>query len=582
MLKAIRFFFAMGWRYDKRYILYRIFHELVRCLIPIVATVAPKLFIDELMGQARPERLVLWAGLLAGYTLAATAMCSYFSSEGFTRRCRVDAAFGLDRDRNLARADYANLEDPGFLNQKARAERFLTCGWHGFGYLLDLAINILGQCATLAGIAAMIAALNGWMILIFALLALLGAVVEARVKKKTLELSQHVAEDQRGWVYYSGLFSDVKYAKEIRLYRMGDWLLGCERRFTRRAIDNIAWQNRLTMASGLCSAGFTFIQQCSAYGYLAFQVTAGQIGLGSFTMYAAAVTAFSSALRQIMDSMVEIRQYDTYYDDLDEYLNFPAVLRQGKAKAPRQGRLVFDHVCFQYPGAQQKALEDLCLTLEPGEKLAVVGENGAGKTTFVKLLCRLYDPDSGRILLDGRDIRDFDYDSYMALLSAVFQDYRLYACSLRENIALGERISDGEIWRALEQLGLRRWVESMPRGLDTPISRVFDPEGFEPSGGEGQKIALARALVRKTSLVILDEPTAALDPRAEDELYRQFDQLIQGRSAVYITHRMASTRFCDKIAVFERGRLVQYGSHKALMQQEGLYRELYLLQAAHY
>ena len=584
MLKAIWFFLKMGWHYDKLYILYRIAYQITTCLIPVAAAIMPKFIIDELMGQARSQQLVLYIGLLTGYTLVASSLAAFFHWEGFTRRCRVAAAFELDLNRNLAQADFENLESPDFLNMKEKANKFLTCDWHGTGYLLDLAMDILGQLVTLTGIAAIIASMNGWMILLFTALAVAGALVEGWAKRRAMALSMQAIADNRGWMYYSELFSDAQYGKEIRLQRLGDWLLKRQKNFTDRANNNTAQQNRYFMGSNLCGAGFTFIQQCAAYGYLVLQVARGVLGIGSFTMYVGAVTSFAAALRRVMDSVVEIRNYDRYYDSLEEYLNFPAKLRQGRktVQQHKPGRIEFDHVSFRYPGAGKDTLTDICLTLESGESLAIVGENGAGKTTFVKLLCRLYEPTGGRILLDGTDIRTLDYDSYAELFSTVFQDFQLFSMTLRDNINLTHQAKDERLMEILTDLGLRARVESLPGGLDTHVHRNFDSEGFEPSGGEAQKIALARALVKNGPFVVLDEPTAALDPRAEYEIYRQFDRLIEGKSAVYISHRLSSARFCDHIAVFEGGRIVQYGNHRELMEAEGIYRELFELQAAYY
>jgi len=338
------------------------------------------------------------------------------------------------------------------------------------------------------------------------------------------------------------------------------------------------------MTANICGAGFTFIQQCVAYGYLVSQTVHGALSIGSFTMYAGAVTSFAAALRRVMDSVVEIRNYDRYYESLENYLNFPAKMRQGRERirTSMPGKIEFEHVSFRYPGAAENALTDVCITIPSGTSLAVVGENGAGKTTFVKLLCRLYEPTEGRILLDGVDIRTLEYDRYAELFSTVFQDFQLFAMPLRDNINLTHKAEDVQIMTILEDLGLKTRVDSLPRGLNTHVYRNFDPEGFEPSGGEAQKIALARALVKNGPFVVLDEPTAALDPRAEYELYCQFDRLIKGKSAVYISHRLSSSRFCDRIAVFEGGRIVQCGAHDELIGQKGLYSELFDMQAAYY
>jgi len=296
------------------------------------------------------------------------------------------------------------------------------------------------------------------------------------------------------------------------------------------------------------------------------------------------VTAFAEALRQIMDSVAEIRAYDMYYENLDEYLNLPRRMQEGKRLPVPEGghKIVFENVSFRYPGAENWALRHIDLTLSPHEKLALVGENGSGKTTLIKLLCRLYDPTEGRITIDGADIRDIAHDDYMRLFATVFQDYRLFDLPLRDNIALDRPADDNRIAAVCREVGLGERLASLPEGLDTYVGREFDESGFLPSGGEAQKIAIARAIYRDAPVMILDEPTAALDPRAEYELYRIFDRLTEGKSAVYISHRLSSTRFCDVIAVLKDGVLAEYGTHSELISRGGHYAGLYSLQAQYY
>lgn len=352
-----------------------------------------------------------------------------------------------------------------------------------------------------------------------------------------------------------------------------------ERHFFTRNIDNIKAQNDAYIRAGIIRAGLTLVQQGAAYGYAIFRAIEGSMGIGTFMMCVSAVSSFAAALRKMMDSVVEIRAYDFYYDALDEYLNMPQKLRRG-TKMPKNGiprEIVFKNVGFQYAGSDTWALRHINLTLKRGEKLSIVGENGSGKTTLVKLLCRLYDPTEGEILLDGVNIKEIDYDAYMALFSAVFQDYQLFEVSVRENIALNHPGEEAVIWDVLEKVGLRKRIEGLSHGLNHAVGREFDEKGFLPSGGEGQKLALARALYQDAPVVILDEPAAALDPRAEYELYQGFHQLIQGKTAVYISHRLSACRFCDRIIVLDKGSIIEVGDHEALMQNQRFQKGIFLL-----
>lgn len=584
MFKGLLFFIRAGWKHDKKYIVWLIMSRLVASMIPIIGAILPKLVIDELGNGQRVERLAAYIGVFAGYMLLANALSAFLTKDCFTHRCRVDAAFHLDLHAQLTQADFENLESPAFKDIQAKAQKFLTCDFHGFGYLLDCAMNIIGQIITALGLVAVMSSMDGWFVAMFTVLAVCSSIIESRATKKAMDISMDVVQTSRQWMYLIGLIESARWAKEIRLNRLGPWLLEREHRMSSIANDCLKRSNDCYIASGIKRAGLTFIQQCTAYGVLVAKVLSGSLSIGSFTMCISAVTSFAEALRQMMDSLVEIRAYDLYYDHLDNYLSTPQTLRTGKKLPVGDGPfcIEFQDVGFRYAGAENWALRHISLTLHPGEKLALVGENGSGKTTLIKLLCRLYDPTEGRILVNGTDIRDFDYDEVMDLFAAVFQDFQLFDFSLRDNIALGRAIPDPQIIQALKSVGLDERLKRLPRGLNTFIGREFDEHGFLPSGGEAQRIALARSLLKDAPVIILDEPTAAMDPRAEHDLYRMFDRLVGKKSAVYISHRMSSCRFCDKIAVLERGRLAEYGTHCELIARSGIYSEMYSLQAQYY
>ncbi len=584
MFKGIVFFIKNGWRYDKRYILWRVLYQFINSLIPIVATIMPKLIIDELMGNQEISRLLVYASVLVLYTATATIFSEYFNWDGFSRRCRVNAEFDSDLHKHLAEADFERLEDPNFLDMQKRAEKFLYCDWHGFGYLLDCSLNALGHILTLIGIAAIIAAIDFRIVSLFFVLIICGAFIEKKAKQNAIRLSEGIIKDQRGWMYYASLFEDHSFAKEIRLNSLGKWLLNRERNYFTKVNENQKKQNDGFMISGFFGAIFTLVQQSAAYAYLIHCVVSGTISIGSFTMYTGAVTSFSVAFRKVLDSLMEIRAYDTYYEKLDEYLNLPKTLRGGSERidANRAHFIEFRNVSFKYSGSDTYALKDVSITIPFGQKLSIVGENGAGKSTFVKLLTRMYDPTEGEILLDGVNIKKIDYDQYMSFFSSVFQDYRLFSFSVKDNVALAQPMNKDRVKEILEYVGFNEKLCRLQNSIDTSVFKNFDEEGFEPSGGEGQKIALARALYKDAPIVLLDEPTAAMDPKAEYELYQKFNEMVQGKTAVYISHRLSSAKFCDVIAVFSKGQIIEYGSHDELYSKGGVYAGLFLMQSQFY
>ena len=584
MFKGLRFFLKQGWKYDKKYILWRVIYQFVHSLIPVLAALAPKYIIDELMGQKRVPVLLTYVGILVTYILVAGIVSNCLSLDSYTRRGYVATAFNTDLNRRLIRADLQQLENPAFREMKEKAEKFIFCDWHGFGYLLDMALNIIGKCITLTGISAIILSMDLWVVALFAAMCLVSTRAGSRAERQAKALSYQIVSEQRLVTYYRQVFDDIGIGKELRLNGLENWMVGRYTKSMNACDATVDKRNRGYMKANAVTATTAFVQQCAAYAYLIRAVLTGTITVGAFTMYLGAVTAFSQALSSVMESLAEIRLYDGYYEDLERYLNLPQTLRRSGGRPVPQGvhTVVFRGVGFRYPGQEAWALRNVNITLHPGEKLAVVGENGAGKSTFVKLLCRLYDPTEGQILLDGVDIREYDYDGYMALFGAVFQEHPLFSMSIRDNVALALPADDAGIEAVLRQVGLGAKLDSLPKGIHTHVSKLFEEDGFEPSGGEGQKIALARALYRNASVMVLDEPTAALDPRSEHEIYRQFDALVEGKTAVYISHRMASARFCDRVAVFQKGRLVELDTHAALMEQGGEYAQLFDLQAQYY
>lgn len=321
-----------------------------------------------------------------------------------------------------------------------------------------------------------------------------------------------------------------------------------------------------------------------SYFYIGFLAVTKAITVGDFSMCVSAAGTLYWSLYGIVDGVQSVAQKCAYAHRYIEFLQFPAAMKKG-TKTVKQGEhtIEFHHVSFKYPRTEKLVLNDINLTIKSGEHLSIVGLNGAGKTTFIKLLCRLYDVTSGEILVDGMNIKEYSNEEYRKLFAVVFQDFELFAFSLRENIAFGERADESEIERVLKLAGLWEDVQKLPNGLDTMIYKSFDENGTDLSGGQRQKTAIARALYRNAPVVILDEPTAALDPVAEYEVYRQFNSLVGGKTAVYISHRLSSCKFCDRIVVFADDTIKESGTHDELAAIDGgIYAKMFAEQAKYY
>ncbi|MDE7282141.1 MAG: ABC transporter ATP-binding protein/permease, partial [Lachnospiraceae bacterium] len=332
------------------------------------------------------------------------------------------------------------------------------------------------------------------------------------------------------------------------------------------------------------------LQAAVSYGYVGLRVITDWFGkrssLGSFTMYVNAAVQFSANITAFGQAVIRLGQLLGYLEPFMELMELPdeQEVQQGVEFHGPVESIVFENVDFTYPGSEKKVLKQVSFSVKKGEKISVVGLNGAGKTTLIKLLCRLYQPQSGRILVNGRDIMEYDYQSYMRQVTAVFQDYRLFAFSIEENISCQTQGQDsGTVERLISQVGLSEKMKELPQGIHTLLGKEYDEKGTEMSGGQQQKVAIARALYKDASMIILDEPTSALDPLAEAEIYENFNELAGGKTAFYISHRMSSSVFCDKILVIDEGQVADFAEHEELMKKEGsLYRRLFEAQAQNY
>ncbi len=336
-------------------------------------------------------------------------------------------------------------------------------------------------------------------------------------------------------------------------------------------------------ASGAVSQAFTGV----IYLFAGLKALGGAFGVGSVTQYVGALAGLAQGLSQLFETASELRANAEFLKPVYEFLDIPNTMYQGslttEKRADRRYEIEFRDVSFKYPGTDTWALRHVTMKFKIGERLAVVGENGSGKTTFIKLLCRLYDPTEGEILLNGINIRKYRYDNYLELFSVVFQDFQLLAQPLGQNVAASVEYDRERARACLEKAGFEERLSLLEKGLDTCLYREFEEDGVEISGGEAQKIALARVLYRDAPFIVLDEPTAALDPEAEAEVYTRFNDIVEDKTAVYISHRLSSCKFCDEIAVFHQGRVVQQGTHEALVADSaGKYAELWSAQAQYY
>lgn len=484
----------------------------------------------------------------------------------------------------------------------------------GLSEIFGNVVSILTGILTLAGAAAIVISVQPLIFLL--ILAVVG--VRLLADRRNLKLWEKwrpaYAPVMRKANYLISVMRGIAYGKEVRLNHLEDWLDGKLGDSFDSYLKVATGHNIALQRNNVFPELAAILQESAAYLILAYRVVFRGMPIGDFSMYMTGINTFSDKTRQIVYSFSELVKSGLFAQDFRycvehsgygrgasrhsvEHLPYTkecSVQGNEPARNSWEGSghskddsgpivLEFRKVSFRYPQSEGFVLKEVSLTLREGESLSIVGVNGAGKTTFIKLLCRLYEPTEGKILLNGTDIAEIPYPEYVRQLGVVFQDFRLFAFSMEENITMGMPVGGHTIEQCLDKCGLSEKCRSLPQGLRTNLSKEFDESGVEFSGGEGQKLALARVLYKDAPIIILDEPTAALDPLAEYELYRRFQEIVEGKCAVYISHRLSSTRFTDKIAVFHQGRVAEYGTHRELMEQkDGIYAALFRMQAQYY
>lgn len=458
----------------------------------------------------------------------------------------------------------------------------------GIGLSVSLFIQRVPESSTLAGLNHPI------FIVVIIVLMLIIALAAPACRNRGNDYWNSYAEEARfGNRYFSffGFMSgDRKRALDIRMYRQQEKVCSVYmERVNSFGVKSIMakWARGIMGFWYVASVGVSVILTGIVYLFVCLKAWGGAFGVGSVTQYVGAITNLFQGIAQFIETLGEMRANAGFLKPCYEFFDIPNNMYQGslttEKRSDRQYEVEFKDVSFKYPGTDAWALRHVNMKFKVGNRLAVVGMNGSGKTTFIKLLCRLYDPTEGEILLNGIDIRKYKYDDYIDIFSVVFQDFQLMALPLGENVAGGAEYDEEQVKRCLEDAGFDKRLEAMTAGLDTYLYKDIDKEGVEVSGGEAQKIAIARALYKDAPFIILDEPTAALDPIAEAEIYNKFNNIAGDKTAIYISHRLSSCKFCDEIAVFHEGSVIQQGTHEELVAEEnGKYYELWNAQAQYY
>jgi ATP-binding cassette subfamily B protein len=607
-LQAMRYLPALlrlVWETNRGYTLGMIALRLLRAFIPVASLWVAKLIIDQVVMLARTpgasltplwKVVALELGIVVlGEVLARTSsLVESLLGDLFSNHISVRLM------RHAATLDLAQFEDPQFYDHLERARR-QTTGRIG---LIALLLSMSQDLITLLSLGAALIVYNPWLLLLLAVAILPSFLGETHFASLSYSLLFRWTPERRELDYLRFVGASDKTAKEVQMFGLAGWLSDRYAALSQRYYDE---NKRLSVRKGVVSALLSVFGTLGYYGAyitILLRAVAGAISLGTLTFLAAAFARSRDLIQRLLLSASDIYEQSLYLRDLFVFFEMQPTIRSrpGAARVPDPIRtgFVFQNVGFRYPGGDRWAIRHVNLAITPGERIALVGENGAGKTTITKLLARLYEPTEGRILLDGVDLREYDLASLRQAIGVIFQDFVRYDMRFDENVGVGEiegvteylDSARDDTWdstggppEALVEAAERSLASSLlPRfalGYRQRLGRRFD-DGVDLSGGEWQKIALARAYMRSAQLLILDEPTAALDARAEYEVFVRFNQLMAGRMAVVISHRFSTVRMADRIVVLNDGHVVEEGTHEALVAQRGLYAELFDMQAAGY
>lgn len=482
--------------------------------------------------------------------------------------------------------EYETLENPDMLDRLQKAKRATAGDWQGVQGMMNHMQTMLMQLVSVITAVSIMTTFNPLIILVIAVLSYIQFRFFEYIRKKDkIEMWDAMMPHWRKLEYMENVTTDFSYAKDIRLFGMKKYLARKQIEVYDEELRHWEKSRQYWIYNSMFAHGISLIRQLVIMGWLVYSVVYDGLSIGNFTLYSASAAAFSGAINQILTALSGLRERSTHTDDYRSFMDIPCDV-SGGIPVPKADSYVFefDNVSFRYANQDKYALKNVSLTLAAGEKLAVVGLNGAGKSTFIKLLLRLYDVTEGRILMNGTDIREFNREEYYRLFAPAFQDVMVFAFPMSENVSMREPFNTdkAEAEKMLRNAGLGEKLDSLEKGIDTELLKILYDDGVDLSGGEKQKLALARALYKNTDVIVLDEPTAALDALAEYRLYQSFNDLVGSRTAVYISHRLSSTRFCDRVAMFRDGEMVEIGTHDELMANDGAYAEMFRVQAQYY
>lgn len=569
---------------EKKYALIRGIRIIINTIIPLITTIFPGLIINELVygEEANFNKLILYIAVLllipAINQLFGLATDKYISI--ISQKIYLDIS--TEFFEHISQLDIEFREDPDILTKEHIARETLTNATSS----IDLFYNVISCVFSVVALSSIISALHPFVLTII----VLNIIISTYVNKKASDRQNAMIYDHYKLERYINAYETplihVHFAREVSLFGTLKFFTDKFIEYQKKADSSDIERAGHGRKASLIISILNIIQECIFYGYMVLQVVIGKMPVGNISIFTGAVHQFSGSLSNLFNQYVELAGRNQSITDTIEYLNMPLMKMRSGDLTPvidSESYIEFKNVYFKYPRSENYVLKDINIKFKLNQRICIVGDNGAGKTTFIKLLIRMYRPTRGEILLNGINIYEYDYKEYWRLFSPVFQDYELYGgLTFRENIVLADDFEQEKFNEICTNNSLDGFIGKLPKGTDNMIDDWIDEKGIVPSGGEKQRIFIARACYHGGDIYILDEPTAALDPISEYNIYAQFNNMIADKCALLITHRLSAVQLSDKVAVFKEGQIIEYGTHKELYANGGTYTEMFDKQAQFY
>lgn len=586
MWQSIRFMLRYAWKYRRSVIFHCILLVLLNVGLNLIQLYISPTVLGILEVGGSLTRLLTAIGLFVLGLVLLRGYKTYLNTNTLFPRVDIRTSIVNDIIDKVGTTSYPNTLEPAFIKKLEKAQNSTGGNDRATEYIWTTLTSLLTHVLGFLCYLGLLSNLNWFLIILTLGITVVGFLVNNRINMWGYRHSDEEEALQRDTEYLRSKMTSVTLAKDIRILGLQDWLRSVWQKCLSLLDAYAVKREKVYIWINILDIVLSFLRNGIAYAYLIGMALSKNLSVSEFLLYFSAFTGFTTWITGIMQEFSSLHLQCLDLSIVQEFLNYPEPFLFDEGEEPQKANsyeLRLERVSFRYPGSEAYIFKDLDLTVRAGEKVAIVGLNGAGKTTIVKLLCGLYDPDEGRVLLNGTDIRKFDRRKYYDLFSAVFQECSLMDITLGENVSQQvDVIENDRIRDCIERAGLTSTVSQLSKGLHTPVGRDVFLDGVLFSGGQIQRLMLARALYKDGPILILDEPTAALDPLAEHDVYMKYSAMTQGKTSVFISHRLASTRFCDRIVYVDGGRIKEEGTHEQLLELGGGYAALFEIQSRYY